>query len=123
MNPATAGLLRAALLAMLGWSAVLVVLAQFGLGSRYALHPDDPEAMAPLPQLELSRAVSQLAPFSEYGVVAERPLFNPDLMGAKDWRQIELEIGSESTAGLDRVRIRISFEIMERENFETSSSQ
>ena len=78
MNPASAGLLRAALLALLAWSIVLFSLASFGLGSRYALHPDDPEAMSPLPELALSRAESQLAPFYEYAVVADRPLFNPD---------------------------------------------
>lgn len=78
MNAATARYMRAALLAILGWSAAFYLLTQLGLGGRYVLHPDDPEAVQQLPELSLARAESQLGPMSEYAVAADRPLFNPD---------------------------------------------
>jgi general secretion pathway protein N len=78
MSPASANLLRTALIAVFAWSALVWVLAQAGMGARYRLHPDDPTQIESLPQPALSRAQSSLEPFSSYAVVAERPLFNPD---------------------------------------------
>ena len=78
MTAASLRLLRAALLAFFAWSLAVWVLVQFGLGGRHSLHPDDPDAVAPLPELALNRAESRLAPFAEYAAVGDRPLFNPD---------------------------------------------
>ncbi len=78
MNASSTQMLRAVLWALFGWSVAVWLLAQAGLGGRYSLHPSDPEGVAPLPELSLARAQSQLGPLPEYAAVADRPLFNPD---------------------------------------------
>jgi general secretion pathway protein N len=78
VTAASTRLLRAALLAVIGWSVLVWLLAQTGLGGRYSLHPIDVEQIEALPQPSLSRAQSALQPFTEYAAVVERPLFNPD---------------------------------------------
>jgi general secretion pathway protein N len=78
MSAAAARLLRVALLAVLGWSAMVFLLAESGLGGRYAVHPDDPTRIEPLPELALAQAESRLGEYARYAEVAERPLFNPD---------------------------------------------
>lgn len=60
------------------WSLLVLVAAYAGLGGRYALHPDDPSRVPPLPQLDLSRAQTPIAGLAEYAPVGERPLFNAD---------------------------------------------
>lgn len=78
MSAASARLLRVALIGVFVWSALVLLLAEAGMGGRYVLHPDDPNRVEPLPELALSRAQSQLRPLTEYAVIGERPLFNPD---------------------------------------------
>jgi general secretion pathway protein N len=78
VSAAAARLFRVAVLAVLGWSLAVFVLAELGLGGRYVVHPDDPSQIERLPALHLARAESRLRPLDAYSVVAERPLFNPD---------------------------------------------
>lgn len=78
MSAASARLLRVALISVFVWSALVLLLAEAGMGGRYALHPDDPGRVEPLPEIALNRAESQLKPFADYAVIGERPLFNPD---------------------------------------------
>jgi general secretion pathway protein N len=78
MSAASARLLRVALIGFFGWSVLVLLLAEAGMGGRYALHPDDPGRVEPLPQLHLSRAESRLRQFADYAQVGERPLFNAD---------------------------------------------
>lgn len=66
------------LAAFAGWSALVFVAVQTGLGARYSLHPDDASRVPELPRLDLSRAQTPLGPLTEYAQVGERPLFNPD---------------------------------------------
>jgi general secretion pathway protein N len=64
--------------AFAGWSLLVLVAVQTGLGARYSLHPDDASLVPELPRLDLSRAQTPLGALSDYAQVGERPLFNPD---------------------------------------------
>lgn len=64
--------------AFAGWSLLVLVVVQAGLGARYSLHPDDPSLVQELPRLDLSRAQTPLGALTEYAQVGERPLFNAD---------------------------------------------
>ena len=64
--------------AFAGWSLLVFVAVQTGLGARYSLHPDDASRVPELPRLDLSRAQTPLGALTDYAQVGERPLFNPD---------------------------------------------
>lgn len=64
--------------AFAGWSLLVFVAVQSGLGARYSLHPDDASLVPELPRLDLSRAQTPLGALTDYAQVGERPLFNAD---------------------------------------------
>jgi general secretion pathway protein N len=64
--------------AFAGWSLLVYVVVQSGLGARYSLHPDDASRVPELPRLDLSRAQTPLGALTDYAQVGERPLFNAD---------------------------------------------
>jgi general secretion pathway protein N len=66
------------LAAFAGWSLLVLIVVQTGLGARYALHPDDASRVPELPRLDLSRAQTPIGALTDYAQVGERPLFNAD---------------------------------------------
>ncbi len=78
MSATTARLLTLLMGCFCGWSLIVLLVVEAGLGARYGLHPDDPEQIAVPPSLRLDRAQSALSELSAYAEIGERPLFNPD---------------------------------------------
>lgn len=71
-------MVTAALAAFALWALIFLAGGLFGFGGKVGVHPDDPSAMKPLPNLELSEAESKLQDIDTYAAVADRPLFNHD---------------------------------------------
>ncbi len=78
MSAATVRLLTLLMGCFCGWSLIVLLVVETGLGSRYSLHPDDPEQIAVPPSLRLDRAQSGLEDLAAYAEIGERPLFNMD---------------------------------------------
>lgn len=78
MSATSLRLMTLVLAVICGWSVVVLLVVEAGLGARYSLHPEDPEQIAVPPSLRLNRAQSALEGVDAYAVIAERPLFNAD---------------------------------------------
>lgn len=78
MSASNARLLTLLMACLCGWSLVVLLVVESGLGARYSLHPDDPEQIAVPPSLRLDRAQSSLSELPAYAEIGERPLFNMD---------------------------------------------
>ncbi len=78
MSAASLRLLTVVMAVVCGWSLLILVVVETGLGARYSLHPENAEQVAVPPSLRLNRAESALASLDQYAVIAERPLFNTD---------------------------------------------
>lgn len=79
MNGRPLSLATVALAVLAAWSAIVALAAYAGLGGRYSLHPDDPDAVPAPPALNLSAARIELPAYdTRYAVIGERPLFSPD---------------------------------------------
>lgn len=61
-----------------GWSLLVLLVVETGLGARYSLHPEDAEQINVPPSLRLDRAQSALEGMDAYASIAQRPLFNAD---------------------------------------------
>jgi general secretion pathway protein N len=73
------------------WAFCVLVLALAGLGSRFA-EPGPGVAPPRLPDVRLTPGRSRLGPMSDYLVVGERPLLNPD-------RRPSLQLAVDGEAG------------------------
>ncbi len=78
MSAASLRLLTLLLSVFCGWSLLVLLAVETGLGGRYSLQPEDPEQIAVPPSLRLDRAQSALGGLETYAQIAERPLFNAD---------------------------------------------
>jgi general secretion pathway protein N len=78
MSASNARLLTLVMACFCGWSLVVLLVVESGMGGRYSLHPDDPDQIAVPPSLRLDRAQSALSELSAYAEIGERPLFNMD---------------------------------------------
>lgn len=78
MSAVSLRLLTLVLAVFCGWSFVVLLAVEFGLGGRYSVHPEDGAKIAVPPSLRLNRAESSLDSLQAYSVIAERPLFNVD---------------------------------------------
>ncbi|MGQ0800098.1 MAG: hypothetical protein ACT4NL_08315 [Pseudomarimonas sp.] len=78
MSAASLRLLTLLLSVFCGWSLLVLLAVETGLGGRYSLQPEDAEQIAVPPSLRLDRAQSALGSLESYAVIAERPLFNAD---------------------------------------------
>jgi general secretion pathway protein N len=61
-----------------GWSLLVLLVVETGLGARYSLHPEDQEKITVPPSLRLNQAQSALGSLGDYAMIGERPLFNAD---------------------------------------------
>jgi len=89
MSAATQRLLTLLLAVFCGWSLLVLLVVEAGLGKRYSLHPEDAAQIDVPPSLRLDSAKSALDDISSYAVIGERPLFNenrqplpPEVSGA-----------------------------------------
>ncbi len=78
MSAASLRLLTLLLAVFCGWSLLVLLAVETGLGGRYSLQPEDAEQIAVPPSLRLDRAQSALGGLETYAKIAERPLFNAD---------------------------------------------
>lgn len=78
MSAASLRLLTLLLAVFCGWSLLVLLAVETGLGGRYSLQPEDAEQIAVPPSLRLDRAQSSLGGLETYAKIAERPLFNED---------------------------------------------
>ena len=78
MSAVSLRMLTLVLAVFCGWSAVVLLVVEFGLGGRYSVHPEDGAKVAVPPSLRLNRAESILDSLPTYSIIAERPLFNVD---------------------------------------------
>lgn len=71
--------LMIALLATTAFWALLVLIATWsGLGGRYSLHPDDPDRVEPVPEVELAGSTSLIPDMDHYAGISQHPLFSKD---------------------------------------------
>jgi general secretion pathway protein N len=78
MSAVSLRLLTLVLAVFCGWSFVVLLAVEFGLGGRYSVHPEDGAKIVVPPSLRLNRAESSLDSLQAYAVIADRPLFNND---------------------------------------------
>lgn len=64
--------------AVAAWSFGLLLLGLVGLGGRVGPHPPDLALAPTIPVLRFSESAARLGPPSDYLVIGERPLFQPD---------------------------------------------